>query len=104
MTESVLSPRERVKRALQHIEPDRAPVDFLATPEIWWKLEQHLTVDPDSVGPSAYFDPRWEAILRRFEVDCRATGRVGRQVSQGPPRLAGRGAFRELLRPQRTRQ
>ena len=71
MTESVLSPRERVKRTLQHIEPDRVPVDFLATPEIWWKLEQHLTVDPDSVGPSAYFDPRWEAILRRFEVDCR---------------------------------
>jgi hypothetical protein len=34
MPVSELSPRERVKLALQHQEPDRVPVDFLATPTI----------------------------------------------------------------------
>ena len=71
MPVSELSPRERVKLALQHQEPDRVPVDFLATPEVWTKLEQYLSPDPNTVGASAYFDPAWEAILRMFEVDCR---------------------------------
>ena len=70
MPVSELSPRERVKLALQHQEPDRVPVDFLATPEVWSKLEQHLTPDPNTVGTSAYFDPAWEAILRIRPVNC----------------------------------
>lgn len=66
-----ISPRERVKIALAHTEPDRVPVDFLATLEIWQRLVDHLQPDPAPVGPSDYFDPTWEAILRHFEVDCR---------------------------------
>ena len=66
-----LGPRERVKTALQHVEPDRVPVDFLATPEIWKHLVDHLKPDADVVGSSEYFEPAWEAILRHFEVDCR---------------------------------
>jgi uroporphyrinogen decarboxylase len=71
MTGTVPSPRERVKLALQHTEPDRVPVDFLATPEVWHELERQLDLEPDTVGASDYFDPAWEAILRHFEVDCR---------------------------------
>lgn len=66
-----ITPRERVKMALRHEEPDRTPVDFLATPEIWARLVQQLQPDTAGVGPSDYFDPAWEAILRHFEVDCR---------------------------------
>jgi uroporphyrinogen decarboxylase len=66
-----ISPRERVKTALRHETPDRAPVDFLATPEIWNRLVERLQPDVAAVGQSEFFDPAWEAVLRRFEVDCR---------------------------------
>jgi uroporphyrinogen decarboxylase len=46
-------------------------VDFLATPEVWWKLADQLEPDPSPVGSSEYFDPTWEALLRQFETDCR---------------------------------
>lgn len=65
------SPRERVQMALRHEEPDRAPVDFLATMEIWDRLIAHLKPDATGIGPAEYFDPAREALLRRFEVDCR---------------------------------
>ena len=32
------SPRARVLKTVQHEEPDRVPVDFLATKEVWEKL------------------------------------------------------------------
>lgn len=67
----MISARERVKTALQHRQPDRVPVDFIATPEVWQKLVDHLKPDPGPVGASEYFDPAWEAILRLFETDCR---------------------------------
>lgn len=66
-----ITPRERVKTALRHKEPDRVPVDFLATPEIWNRLIKQLQPDISAVGSSEFFDPAWEAILRYFEVDCR---------------------------------
>lgn len=68
---TAISPRARVKTALRHETPDRVPVDFLATLEIWNRLAERLRPDATSVGPSDYFDPAWEAILRHFEVDCR---------------------------------
>lgn len=66
-----LTPRERVQAALRHETPDRTPVDFLATPEIWRRLQDYLALDASEVGTSDYFDPAWEAILRYFEIDCR---------------------------------
>ncbi len=66
-----ISPRERVKTALRHQSPDRVPVDFLATLEIWEKLLDQIQPDVEAVGPSDLFDPRYEALLRHFEVDCR---------------------------------
>lgn len=65
------SPRQRVKTALRHVEPDRVPVDFLATPEIWRKLVDYLQPDAGAVGPSEYFDPAWEAVMRSFQIDLR---------------------------------
>jgi uroporphyrinogen decarboxylase len=63
--------RERVQTALRHEEPDRVPVDFLATPEVWRKLIDHLEPDTTGVGPAEFVDPAREAILRHFEVDTR---------------------------------
>ncbi len=66
-----LTPRERVKMALRHEEPDRVPTDFLATPEVWRKLIHHLKPDIASVGDSEFFEPAREAVLRHLEIDCR---------------------------------
>lgn len=67
----MMSSRDRVKTTMSHQQPDRVPVDFLATPEVWKKLVDHLQPDPSTVGASDFFDPTWEAILRHFQVDCR---------------------------------
>jgi len=69
---TVTSPtsRERVLTALAHSEPDRVPVDFLATPRIWDELVARLGVEPADV-PSDYVEPRREAVLRRLEIDQR---------------------------------
>ncbi len=66
-----IASRDRVLTALAHQQPDRCPVDFLATNEIWDKLLAHFQPDAASVGSSDYFDPRREAILRQLEIDCR---------------------------------
>lgn len=67
----MLTPRERVKLALGHRTPDRLPVDFLATPEVWEKLISPLKDRLDPVRESPYYDARWESLLRYLEVDCR---------------------------------
>lgn len=73
MTETTpsLSPRQRVQLAMTHHEPDRVPVDFLATMEIWDRLIAHLQPDTSAIGDGTFFDPAREAILRYFNVDCR---------------------------------
>jgi len=107
-----ISSRERVCLALQHVEPDRVPVDFLATPEIWGRLVERLALDASAVGPSEYFDPVWEAVLRQLEVDCRtvsydqfcqppdATFRPGATVSwwEAPSRSLPNRMWRQRLR------
>ena len=65
------SPRERVNIALSHRSPDRLPVDFLAVPEIWDLLAERLGIERRPLDDSLFFDPAWEQILRRLEVDCR---------------------------------
>ena len=67
----IISPRERVNLALDHNNPGRTPVDFLATVEVWEKLIDHLDLDTVNQPGSDYFDPRWEALLRKYQVDCR---------------------------------
>jgi uroporphyrinogen decarboxylase len=64
-----LQPRERVLLALAHRDTDRVPVDFLATPETWTRLKEHLGI-PDE-----------ETVLRTLGVDLRHP----RQAYIGPP-------------------
>lgn len=66
-----ISPRQRVNTALRHKTPDRIPVDFLATPEIWRQLASRLGSDAALPDASAFFDPAWEAVLQHLQVDCR---------------------------------
>lgn len=66
-----MTPRERVLTALRHEQPDRCPVDLLATPEVWHTMVNNLDLDIESVGPSDYFDPAWEAVMRKLEIDMR---------------------------------
>ena len=33
-----MTPRQRVAQTIRHKEPDRVPVDFLATMQIWDRL------------------------------------------------------------------
>lgn len=65
------SSRSRVRMALAHQQPDRTPVDFLATPEVWNKLIARLRPTAPAAGETDFFDPQREAILRHLEVDCR---------------------------------
>jgi len=67
----MMSPRQRVITALQHRQPDRTPVDFLATMEVWNSLVARLQTGEEDAVVAQYLDPRWEAVLRHLEVDCR---------------------------------
>lgn len=67
----MISPRERVLTSLSHQQPDRLPVDFTATPEIYERLVSELKLSADPGGQSDFYDCRWEALLRYFKVDCR---------------------------------
>ncbi|HEX7525280.1 MAG TPA: hypothetical protein VF327_03175, partial [Gaiellaceae bacterium] len=66
-----MSSRTRVLTALRHEEPDRVPVDFLATPDVWDKLVAHVAPDTSSVGATDFIQPEREALLRHFEIDTR---------------------------------
>jgi uroporphyrinogen decarboxylase len=64
-----LTPRERVHLSLAHRDSDRVPVDFMATPEAWQKLQIHLGLADR------------EEILRYLGIDFRHP----RQPYVGPP-------------------
>ena len=70
-TNDNLSSRSRVKTALDHNQPDRTPVDFLATPEIWQVMVKNVDIDEYEVKDSNLFIKEWEAVLRFLQVDCR---------------------------------
>jgi uroporphyrinogen decarboxylase len=63
--------RERVNTSLGHQTPDRNPVDFLATPEIWQKLLDHFGISEHVESHSDYLEMRWELVLKELAVDCR---------------------------------
>jgi uroporphyrinogen decarboxylase len=70
-SEKTIIPRQRVQRALKHLQPDRAPVDFLAVPEIWERLIRHFQIEAPNPTEEDLFEPAREAVLRALEVDCR---------------------------------
>jgi hypothetical protein len=57
-----MSPKERVKLALSHTEPDRVPIDYMANPGIDGRLKQHFGLEPDDA----------EALRELLNVDFRA--------------------------------
>lgn len=61
---------ERVNLALNHKQPDRTPVDFLATPEIWQKLAKYYGIDSIPDDDSRYFSPVRRQIMKKLQVDC----------------------------------
>ena len=71
MSETTMTPRERVKTALSNQKPDRLPVDFLATNEVWDRLIAEIQPSTEGIGGAAYYEVDREALLRHFEVDCR---------------------------------
>src|SRR5262249_10609646 len=66
-----MTSRERVLTSLRHEEPDRVPVDFLATPDVCGKLVDRIRPDTSNVGATELIEGDREAILRHFEVDTR---------------------------------
>jgi uroporphyrinogen decarboxylase len=70
MPPAAMSSRERAVAALARREPDRVPVDLLATPPVWDALVDRLAPAPAAV-PAEYVEPRREAVLRALEVDLR---------------------------------
>ncbi len=90
MPTAAVSPRERVKRALRHQQPDRTPADFLATPEVWRRLVDHLGIEAPAPGDSDLFDPAWEALLRELQIDCRVISYD--QFCSPPPSACAAGA------------
>ncbi|HEX2908788.1 MAG TPA: hypothetical protein VHO69_18095 [Phototrophicaceae bacterium] len=71
MTTPYISSRQRVQMALNHQEPDRVPVDFMATPAVWAKLTEHFEVETITLSRPDYFQPEREAVLRELQIDCR---------------------------------
>jgi uroporphyrinogen decarboxylase len=69
-----MNARERTLAALAHEQPDRVPLDFSATPEVWEALQAHFGTSDRS------------AVLGALHVDVRGVG--GRYVGPPLPRYA----------------
>jgi len=76
-----MTPRERVKLAYAHREPDRIPLDFFSTPEFSKALKAHLGIRSD------------RALLEALGVDFRMSI-TGRPVAP-PEEDMGDGYFRD---------
>ena len=85
-----LTPHTRVLTSLNHIQPDRHPVDFLATPELWARLVEHFAIEKEKPADTDFYTTSWEAVLRAFEVDCRVISYD--QFCFPPPKVMQLGA------------
>jgi uroporphyrinogen decarboxylase len=67
-----MTPRARVLTALDHRQPDRVPLDFLATTEVIAATEEHLGIQPDEYDDRfPYYLARHEKLLEHFRTDLR---------------------------------
>ena len=71
ITDDMITPRQRVLTSLRYEQPDRLPVDLLATKEIWDKLIEELQPDTTGLEDMTWMEPGREAVMRMLEVDCR---------------------------------
>jgi len=69
-----LTPKQRVKMAVSHIQPDRPPIQTYLTPEIHAKLVEHFKDVP---------------IHEAFEIDFRYVGPAGGPTLKTPESGAG---------------
>ncbi len=68
----VNSSRDRVKASIQHVLPDRMPVDFLAVPTVWETMLRQLDIEVNEYDAGeSYFDPNWEKVNIALGNDCR---------------------------------
>jgi uroporphyrinogen decarboxylase len=67
----MMNSQERVRATIQHLTPDRTPVDLVATSEVWDILVDHFQPDIDGLEDMIWLQPEREAVLRRLEVDLR---------------------------------
>jgi len=44
-----MTPRERVMTAIDHRQPDREPLDFLATHELIASVEEYFDIQPEEL-------------------------------------------------------
>lgn len=65
------TPRRRVQAAIAHREPDRVPVDLLATPEVWTKLVNQFGLEWQVPPEDAFFDPVWDRVQAHLHTDVR---------------------------------
>jgi uroporphyrinogen decarboxylase len=68
---SQLSSQARVWAAINHQQPDRTPVDLVATSEVWDLLAAHFQPDAGALADMTWLQPKREAVLRLLNVDCR---------------------------------
>jgi len=67
----MMNSQERVRTSIQHLTPDRTPVDLVATSEVWDILVDHFQPDIDGLEDMIWLQPEREAVLRLLEVDLR---------------------------------
>ena len=78
-----MTSKERVLAAINHVQPDRVPVDYLGTPEIDRALLRHFRTSD------------WECVLEALGVDLRTVG--PRYV--GPPLPPGQDIWGVIRKP-----
>lgn len=66
-----LDSRERIRRAMRHVEPDRVPVDLLMTPEVWHKMIHHYGWEWSKPSDDQFFDPVWNRVAAELQSDMR---------------------------------
>ena len=71
-----MNSKERVLAAINHVEPDRVPVDMWAVPPITDNLREHFDVDDPSTSsghrPSTGSGPGDEDVRRQLGIDLRS--------------------------------
>jgi uroporphyrinogen decarboxylase len=66
-----MNPRERVLAAIEHREPDRVPLDFLATDELMASTEAYLGLGTTNDPCFPHWLAPHEPLLQRFQIDVR---------------------------------
>jgi uroporphyrinogen decarboxylase len=67
-----MNSRQRVLAAINHVEPDRVPVDLWALPPVTDRLREHFGVEDPSTGPLTSSGHCDEAVWQALGIDLRS--------------------------------